>query len=99
MNLIQNVELGFDDIYKRRYSPRIKPLIVDYNPFEASDEVNRIYLFTNFRVIGRLTHNTKWFSFLTGMPAEELEKEAPSPVESKKDMVTPVEIKSYEELE
>ncbi len=99
MNRIQNVELGFDDIYKRRYSPRIKPLIVDYNPFEASDEVNRIYLFINFRVIGRLTHNTKWFSFLTGMPAEELEKETPSPVESKKDMVTSVEMKRYEALE
>jgi len=99
MNRIRNVKLGFDDVYKRRYSPRIKPLIVDYNPPETSNALRRIYLFTNYRVIGPLTHNAKWLSILTGTSAEEQEKEEPTPIESKRDMVTSVEIKGYEGLE
>lgn len=96
---IQNVELGFDDVYKRRYSPRIKPLIVDYNPSEASNEIKRIYLFTDYRVIGRLTHNAKWLSILTGIPAGEDAKEEPNSIESKRDMGTSVEMKGSEGLE
>ena len=96
MNRIRNVELSFDDVYKRRYSPRIKPLIVDYNPSETSNELKRIYLFTSYRVIGGLTQNAKWLSILTGIPAGEQEKEEPLPVESKTDMVTSVEIKGLE---
>jgi DNA-binding MarR family transcriptional regulator len=97
MNQIRNVELDFDDVYKRRYSPRIKPLIVDYSPSESPDALYRIYLFTGYHVIGRLTQNTKWLSILTGIPAEDHEKEEPPSAELKKDIVAPVEIKGYEE--
>jgi DNA-binding MarR family transcriptional regulator len=99
MNRIRNVELGFDDVYKRRYSPRIKPLIVDYSLSESSDTLYRIYLFTGYHPIGRLTQNTKWLSILTGIPAEDSEKEEPNSAEFKKDVVPSVEIKSYDELE
>ena len=95
LNNIQNVELGFDEIYKRRYSPRIKPLIIDYSLREDVNQINRIYLFINFRVIGQLTQNVKWLKILKGTPAED--QEAFVPTESKKDIVPPVEIESYEE--
>jgi DNA-binding MarR family transcriptional regulator len=96
---IRNVELGFDDVYKRRYSPRIRPLIIDINPSEISNELKRIYLFTDFRVIGRLTHNAKWFSILTGIPLGAEEKEELTPLESKREMVSSVQIKGSEGLE
>lgn len=97
VNHIQNVELGFDEIYKRRYSPRIKPLIIDYSLHEDVNQINRIYLFINFRVIGRLTQNAKWLKILKGAPAEDQDQEESVPTESKKHIVPPVEIESYEE--
>lgn len=99
LNRIQTMELGFDEFYKRRYSPRIKPLIIDYCLSEDATKVDRIYLFINYRVIGRLTQNARWLKILTGAPAEDQEQQESPLVESKKDMIQPVEIESYEGLE
>ncbi|NVM28826.1 MAG: hypothetical protein HWN65_08280 [Candidatus Helarchaeota archaeon] len=63
LNIIKSVEQRFDDYYKRRKAPRPTPLRIKYQK-SADEELQTLYAFTNFRIIGRLTQNSEWHTLL-----------------------------------
>jgi hypothetical protein len=65
---IVNVDLGFDERYKRRFEQAFglfgKPLRITHI---SSGEREDIYLFLGFRFVGRRSENSAWYGWFETM--------------------------------
>jgi len=59
---IETLEESFNSYYKRRNRPLPTPLILKYR--EETEGFQTIYLFTEYRAMGRITQNTEWVKLL-----------------------------------
>jgi len=88
---LRRVEYRFDECYKRRYSPRVKPLIIEYIKHNDEDVLQKIYLFVNYRKVSRTTKNSKWFEILNEeLDHHKQEKEETPLLESEDDVSSTV---------
>lgn len=93
LKAIHNLENGFDDYYKRRYLPRPKPLIIDYKSSLEEDNLQRIYLFTQYHRITHSTKNSKWFTILLEEKESQIQekKEKNTILKQENDMLPMIE--------
>jgi DNA-binding MarR family transcriptional regulator len=91
IHAIHQVTINFDEYYKRRYLPRPKPLVIEYESSPEDPTNHYIYLFTQYVRLSHSTRNSDWLELIIDEKAKSDQEKEKASSKPEEDLISMVE--------